>query len=105
MYTKRMARTLIRNQKSGVYKPANAKTMAATTRAPKGGTNRDQRRSRKTATASARQSTLISCAAERRPPSSEYFEFDEYPPSMIAYTFMALIAKMTRIPMFTLAIQ
>src|SRR5262244_390080 len=50
-------------------------------------------------------SELISWAAARRPPRSEYLELDDQPPSRSAYAFIELTAKIRRTPMFRLAIQ
>src|SRR6202521_3205279 len=50
-------------------------------------------------------SWLMSWAAERKPPSSEYLLFDASPPMTIAYTLSALTAKMTKMPTLTSATQ
>src|SRR5215831_12906619 len=47
----------------------------------------------------------MSWAAARRPPSSEYLELDDQPPSRIAYAFIELTANTSRMPMLRLAIQ
>ncbi len=40
-----------------------------------------------------------SCAAERKPPKSEYFEPEAQPPEIIAMTFMVVMAKRNNTPM------